>query len=118
MNVRQIANELKLGFDYMLFGESKMDKELRPKGMGPRLHPQQIEKIIIKEEYHHFAETTMTVCCLKLRNGHSVIGKSACIAPENFEADLGMKYAREDAVKNALDLEAYLISQRLFTFGE
>lgn len=87
------------------------------KGSGPRISMADVEKEIVRESYHIFPGTTMTVCCLTLRNGHAVIGKSACIAAENFDVALGAKYAREDALENVFPLLAYLVSQRLFTFG-
>lgn len=84
----------------------------------PRLVSQDIEDSISKEQYHVFEGTTKTVCCLTLRNGFHVIGTSACIHPVDFNAELGRKYAREEAFKQAWDHEAYMLKQRMFVFGK
>lgn len=63
-------------------------------------------------EYYRFINTTMTVCCITLPNGFSVIGKSACISEELFDAELGRKYALEDAKSKLWELEAYLVKDK------
>lgn len=40
----------------------------------------------------------LTFCVLVLRNGFTVTGESACASPENFDAELGRKIARQNAV--------------------
>ena len=37
-------------------------------------------------------------CVLRLKNGFTVTGESACASPENFNAEIGRKIARENAV--------------------
>ena len=44
------------------------------------------------------ALSLLTFCVLVLRNGFTVTGESACASPENFDAELGRKIARENAV--------------------
>lgn len=58
-------------------------------------------------QYHVFEGTTCTVCCVTLPNGYAVIGKSACVRPEDFDKELGEKYALEVAMKQVGDLLAY-----------
>ncbi len=65
-------------------------------------------------EYARIGETTTTVCEAFLPNGFSVgSGKSACVDPNNFDYELGCKYAKENALeaaKNTLwQLEGYLL---------
>lgn len=84
----------------------------------PRLVAADIEDAVIDEQYHHFTDTTMTVCCLTLRNGFHVTGTSACVHPADFNAEIGRKYAREEAVKQAWDHESYMLKQRMFVFGK
>jgi hypothetical protein len=52
---------------------------------------------IVAETYHRFPDTTITVCLLSLKNGYHIIGYSACVHPENFDADIGRSLARNDA---------------------
>lgn len=49
----------------------------------------------------------MTICVLVLRNGFVVVGKSAPMSPENFNADLQRKFAYEDAIRQMWPLAAY-----------
>lgn len=41
----------------------------------------------------------LTICVLVLDNGFTIVGKSACADPKNFNAEIGKKIAREDAVR-------------------
>lgn len=41
----------------------------------------------------------LTFCVLVLRNGFTVTGQSACADPAKFNADMGRKLAREDAIR-------------------
>ena len=40
----------------------------------------------------------LTFCVLVLRNGFTVTGESACASPDNFDAAIGRRIARENAV--------------------
>lgn len=58
--------------------------------------------------------TTTTVCKAILPNGFTVgTGESACVDPNNFDLELGKKFAKERAIVNATDelwkLEGYLL---------
>ena len=55
----------------------------------------------------------LTFCVLVLRNGFTVTGESACASPENFDADLGRKIARENAKQKLWPLLGYELKQRL-----
>ena len=55
----------------------------------------------------------LTFCVLVLRNGFTVTGESACASPENFDADLGRKIARANAVNKVWPLMGYALKSRL-----
>lgn len=55
----------------------------------------------------------LTFCVLVLRNGFTVTGESACASPENFDAELGRKIARQNAVAKIWPLMGYELKQRL-----
>lgn len=55
----------------------------------------------------------MTICVVKLKNGFVLVGKSAPADPENFNAELGRKFAYEDAVRQMWPLEAYVLREKL-----
>ena len=49
----------------------------------------------------------LTFCVLMLRNGFMVTGESACASPENFDAEIGRKIARENAINKVWPLMGY-----------
>ena len=51
--------------------------------------------------------TLLTFCVLVLRNGFTVTGESACASPENFDAEIGRKIARQNAVQKIWPLMGY-----------
>ncbi|MCA6114234.1 hypothetical protein J6524_04730 [Bradyrhizobium sp. WSM 1738] len=78
--------------------EASIEAELKTKRLNaPRLTPEDISAAIVGEDYHVFPGTTMTVCALKLRNGFVVIGESAAASPEDFDAAIGRRIARDNA---------------------
>lgn len=55
----------------------------------------------------------LTICVLVLKNGFTVTGESACASPENFDAEMGSKIARQNAVAKIWPLMGYELKQRL-----
>lgn len=53
--------------------------------------------------------TLLTFCVLVLQNGFTVTGESACVTPENFDADIGRKVAREKAKEKIWPLLGYVL---------
>jgi hypothetical protein len=94
--------------------EQAIESEIQRKGLNaPRLNPVHIDAQIVKEDYHVFPGTTLTVCALTLRNGFHVIGESAAASPENFDAELGRKISRDNARNKIWALEGYLLRSKL-----
>lgn len=90
------------------------DSDIQENGLvAPRVTPQQIEDVIVSEDYYVFPGTTLTICCLTLKNGYTVTGESACASPENFNQDLGRKIARDNAKQKIWALEGYALRERL-----
>lgn len=117
-----------------------IENEIQAKGLtAPRVTPDHIESTIVSEHYFTAEEGVLgayrmnndvyvgsmpndksivalpllTFCVLVLKNGFTVTGESACASPENFDADLGKKIARANAVNKIWMLEGYLLKQRL-----
>lgn len=63
---------------------------------------------------HAPALKLLTFCVLVLRNGFTVTGESACASPENFDAEIGRRVARENAVQKIWPLLGYELKTRLF----
>lgn len=55
----------------------------------------------------------LTISVIVMKNGFSVIGKSAPADAENFNAELGRKFAREDAIRQMWPLEGYALREKL-----
>jgi len=94
--------------------EAAIEAEIQAKGLNaPRLNPAHIDNQIVAEAYHVFPGTTLTVCALTLRNGFHVTGESAAASPENFDAELGRKIARDNARNKIWAFEGYALRNRL-----
>lgn len=59
------------------------------------------------------ALSLLTFCVLVLKNGFTVTGESACASPENFDAEIGRKIARQNAVQKIWPLMGYALKQKL-----
>jgi Phage protein (N4 Gp49/phage Sf6 gene 66) family len=109
----------------MTTDEASIEEEIVRKGKtAPRLTPQHIDDQIAGEYWGRASNLfkgcpgtgpmeCLTICVLTLKNGYTIVGKSACASPENYDADLGYKIAREDARKQIWALEGYLLKSRL-----
>lgn len=116
----------------------EIEKCIQEKGLtAPRVTPDDIEANIGAEFYftaEHGVEGAMgrgelfardvdgrpgrslsllTFCVLRLRNGFTVTGESACASPENFNAELGRKIARKNAVEKIWPLMGYELRSKL-----
>lgn len=114
-----------------------IEQEIRAKGKtAPRVTPSDIQAAIAGETYftaadgvlgayknhgdvyqgtavHHESYRLLTFCVLVLHNGFTVTGESACASPENFDAEIGRRIARENAVNKIWPLMGYELKCRL-----
>ena len=72
-----------------------------------------LDKIDEEEYIYPALLPCMTICLMRMQNGYVVIGKSVPADPENFNKELGIKFAREDCVRQLWPLEAYLLRQEM-----
>jgi len=113
--------------------DSDIEKELQAKGLiAPRVTPADIEAEITSEFYFTAADGCagasghrptsqragtalglLTFCVLVLRNGFTVTGESACASPENFDAELGRKIARQNSVQKIWPLLGFRLRDKL-----
>ena len=77
-----------------------------------KISADEIEKVIVKEEYQHPEGTNLTICVLTLANGYVVVGTSACVDEADFDPDMGRDIARTKAVADVWKLEGYLSKQK------
>lgn len=59
----------------------------------------------------------LTFCVLTTHSGFVVTGESACVSAENFDAALGRKYAREQALDKLWAHMGYALRERLHGAG-
>ena len=121
--------------------DSAIEREIKTKGLTAlRVTPEDIERNIVSEHYftaydgRHGAISNgsyvgrevpktndddlvslelLTFCVLILRNGFTVTGESACASPENFDAEIGRKIARANAVNKIWPLMGYALKEKL-----
>lgn len=56
---------------------------------------------------------TLTICLMVLKNGFTVVGKSAAASPENFDAEVGRKFAYDDGVRQLWPLMGFALRDKL-----
>lgn len=54
---------------------------------------------------------TVTVCEIKLDNGFSVRGESACVNPENYDEEIGNKIAYDNAYRQLWAFFGFLLAE-------
>lgn len=87
------------------------DREAAAVAKAERVTLDSIKAKVAKSEY--ILNGVMTICIVHMANGYTVLGKSAPAAVENFNADLGKKFAYEDAIRQIWPLEGYLLREKL-----
>lgn len=82
---------------------------------APRVTEAAIQAKIKEVEYVNpfSANSQLTVCAITMENGFTVIGKSAPASAENYDMQVGRRYAYEDAFKQLWALEAYELKSKL-----
>lgn len=71
-----------------------------------------IQDVVKEISYYVFPNTQLTVCCIELKNGFTVIGESACVKPELFNKEVGEQIAYNKAFSKIWVLEGYLMKQK------
>ncbi len=75
--------------------------------------PAECEDAAAPQEVALEALHLLTFCVLVLQNGFTVTGESACASPENFDAEIGRKIARQNAEQKIWALEGYVLKCNL-----
>jgi hypothetical protein len=117
--------------------DNQVEQEIQAKGLtAPRITPADIEANIDAEYFFTAADgvlgsrpgiegsrlhadtmgsplSLLTFCTLVLKNGFTVTGESACASPENFDAEVGRKIARQNAINKVWPLMGYALKEQL-----
>ena len=122
--------------------DAGIERLIQAKGKtAPRVTPADIEAEIASEHYFTAADgyrsapcfdpngqpadclpppaplELLTFCVLTLRNGFTVTGERACASPENFDAEIGRRIARENAMQKIWPLMGYELRSKLAEQG-
>lgn len=101
------------------------EQMIQDKGLNaPRVTPADVEAEISGEYFFTAAQATqgcpqfdslalLTFCVLVLKNGFTVTGESACASPENFDAEIGEKIARQKAIEKIWPLLGFRLRDQL-----
>jgi hypothetical protein len=81
----------------------------------PRVTEGSIKAKIKSVDYTALAisETLGTLCIITMQNGWVSTGFAAPVSTENFDAEVGKRYAYENAFKPLWQLEGYLLRETL-----
>ena len=108
-----------------------LEREIQAKAnKAPRVTPADIEAEIASEFYFAAADAAfgdaaharendksplqlLTFCVLVLKNGFTVTGESACASPENFNAEIGRRIARENAINKVWPLLGFRLRDKI-----
>ena len=118
--------------------DQAIEQEIQAKGLtAPRITPADIDANIVGVFYFTAADgyrsapcfdqsgqfsdalpapqslELLTFCVLLLRNGFVVTGESVCASPENFDAEIGRKIARQNAIAKVWPLMGYELRSKL-----
>jgi hypothetical protein len=94
--------------------QDSIESEILAKALtAPRVTHARIDEVVVSEDFYVFPGTTLTVCCLTLKNGFTVVGESACASADNFDAELGRCIARINAKEKIWALEGYALRNAL-----
>jgi hypothetical protein len=112
--------------------DEQLEQEIQEKGLSaPRVTPADIEENIRGEYYFlarqgvngngegievtgedHVALSLLTFCILVLKNGFTVSGESACVSIDNFDAEIGKKVAKANAISKVWPLMGYALKEK------
>ena len=81
---------------------------------GPRITSRDVDSSIKGVMYYNFPGTTLTICCIKLVNGFTVTGESACASVSNFNKEIGEGIAFENAKQKIWQLLGYRLVDELY----
>jgi hypothetical protein len=65
-------------------------------------------------EARYLTDDTTTICILVMMNGFKFVGTSTPASPQNYDADVGKRYAFENAFKQIWTHEGYRLRQELY----
>lgn len=99
--------------------DNAIEQEIKAKGLtAPRVTPDRIDALMERVKFNWHVQESSTFCHAFLDGEfYLATGHSACVSKANFNAELGQKISKENALKAARDrlweLEGYALRGRL-----
>ena len=78
---------------------------------APKVTEESIKAKIAKVDYVYHHQTT--ICFIEMINGFRFVGTSTPASPANFDAEVGERYAYDNAFKQIWTHEGYLLREML-----
>jgi hypothetical protein len=119
-----------------MISDEQIEQEIEGKGLtAPRVTMADIDAAIASEHYFTAADgiygagngvarerpavtSRLTFCVIVLKNGYIVTGESACVSPKNFDAELGRKIAKQNALDKCWPLFGFHLASKLYESRE
>jgi len=109
-----------------------VEEEINPQGLtATRITPADIKASILSVVYLNAFEAAsrdnpappeqlkcLTLALVTMRNGFTIVGKSACASIENYDRELGERIAREDAERQVWPLLGFALREKLHEAAE
>jgi hypothetical protein len=86
-------------------------KDRLKSAIAPRVTEEGIKAKIAEVDYTLAGITT--ICQIRMKNGFVFLGHSTPASPANFDAEIGQRYAYDNAFKHIWSHEGYLLRERL-----
>lgn len=106
--------------------DRELEKELQQKATAPRVTLDKLDSEIVAENTFNLGDALRalgqpapdgtdltTVCALTTKLGFVLVGTSACVSEENYDAAIGAKVARQKAFDQLWPLEGYRLKAEL-----
>lgn len=91
---------------------AKVEEE---KAEAPRITEEYIDAIMAESEFRIWTEfDKCTIASCQLPNGFVITESSACVSPENYNAEIGEKICMKKIKDKIWELEAYLLQEALY----
>ena len=67
---------------------NQIQEKARSQAKYPYVKPEIVDSMIDRKEFWRVPGTAMTVCCIVLKNGFTVIGTASCVDARNYNEEL------------------------------
>lgn len=90
-------------------------EKVTEKEEAPRITEEYIDAIMAESEFRIWTEfDKCTIATCQLPNGFVITESSACVSPENYNAEIGEQICMKKIKDKIWELEAYLLQEALY----